>query len=82
MSAPATCPDSAPLVLDGERATACCAVAGWTDRHHVLFEFRSSPQLHVLAWDTATGKVTLISTIEPVVSNEWYLVTSYREFQR
>lgn len=71
--------DRAALVLDGPRPTGCCAVAGWSRPGHVLFESRDGPELHLLDWDTASGSTALVSTIEPVVSNDWYLLTSYAD---
>lgn len=71
--------DGGLLVLDGDRPGACCAVAAWTAPDHVLFEVRTGPRLDLLDWDTGSGKLSKVSTIEPVVSNEWYLVTSYAE---
>lgn len=70
-------PGRAMLVLDGARSISCCAVAGRPDRDHVLYESRTGPRLHVLSWDTTTGMVALVSTVEPVVSTTWYIVTSY-----
>jgi hypothetical protein len=67
----------ASLVLDGPRPSRCCAVAGWSRRGHVLYESREGARLHILDWDTTTGEVAQVSTIEPVVSNDWYLQTSY-----
>ncbi|HJR38312.1 MAG TPA: hypothetical protein VJ819_08015, partial [Nocardioidaceae bacterium] len=65
------------LVLEGERPATCCAVAGWLDRDRVLYESQTGPQLHLLAWHTGTGRVSLMSTVVPAVSNDSYLLTSY-----
>jgi hypothetical protein len=69
--------DGALLVLDGDRPGTCCVVAGWLDGDRVLYESRAGPQLHLLAWHTGTGRVSLVSTVEPAVSNDSYLLTSY-----
>ena len=65
------------LVLDGDRTGTCCAVAGWLDPDRVLYESRTGPRLHLLAWHTGTGRVSLVSTVEPAVSYDSYLLTSY-----
>jgi hypothetical protein len=69
--------EDAALRLDGPRPSECCAVAGWSRPGHVLYESRDGTRLRVLDWDTRSGRVARVSTIEPVVSNNWYLLTSY-----
>lgn len=67
------------LVLDGDRGTACCEVAGWLGPSRVLVESRSADQLRLLAWDIESGRLFLVSTISPVVDNDSYLVASYAD---
>lgn len=68
------------LVLDGDRGSGCCKVAGWSTPGQVLYESRTGPLMHVLDWDTETGSVALVSTIQPVVSSTSYLQTTYARF--
>ena len=68
----------AMLVLGGgRRASYCCAVAGWVAPDEVLVESRSETRMRLLAWNVATSRVDRVSTIAPVVGNDWYLATSY-----